>query len=71
MNRIFKYILKYKLWVIIGSLGMMSVIGLDLCIPYLQKEFLDRGIIGGETQVVKPIILILIGITILKALLGL
>lgn len=70
MKRIFKYIFKYKLWVIIGSLGMMGVIGLDLCVPFLLKEFLDRGITGGETQVVKPIILILLAITILKALLG-
>lgn len=70
MKRILRYILKYKLWVVIGSLAMLAVIGLDLCVPFLQKEFLDEGITGGNTSVIGPIILMLLGITISKAVFG-
>ena len=70
MKRILKYILKYKLWIFTGSLGMLLVIGLDLCVPFLQKELLDRGIIAGESGVVTPIIISLFVITIAKGSFG-
>lgn len=70
MKRILRYILEYKTWIIIGSLGMLLVIGLDLCIPFLQKELLDRGIIGGEEGIVTPIILSLLIITLSKGVFG-
>lgn len=70
MKRIFNYILKCKSWVINGSIAMLFVILLDLCSPYLQKELLDEGIIGQNSAVVVPIITLLFGVTILKAIFG-
>ena len=70
MKRIIGYILEYKKWVITGSIAMLIVILLDLCVPYLQKELLDDGIIGKNSEVAIPIIAALFAITIIKALLG-
>ena len=70
MKRILSYILQYKKWVITGSIAMFMVILLDLCVPYLQKELLDKGIIGKNSEVAIPIIAALFAITIIKALLG-
>lgn len=70
MKRILSYILRYKKWVITGSIAMFMVILLDLCVPYLQKELLDKGIIGKKSEVAIPIIAALFAITIIKALLG-
>ena len=33
---------------IFGTISMLIVIGVDLFIPYLQKIFLDEGIIEGN-----------------------
>ncbi|MBE6050382.1 MAG: ABC transporter ATP-binding protein [Clostridium sp.] len=70
MKSILKNILKYKTWLGIGSLGMLIVIALDLCVPFLQKELLDKGIAEGQIGIVTPIILALLAITISKGILG-
>lgn len=70
MKRILNYLLKYKMSLIIGSLSMLGVIAVDLCVPYLQKVFLDEGIIGGKKELFVPIIVLLVGISIVKAILG-
>ncbi|MGL5086917.1 MAG: ABC transporter ATP-binding protein [Clostridium sp.] len=70
MFRILKYVLKHKVSLIIGSLAMVLIIGIDLCVPYLQKIFLDDGITGGNTAIIMPIILSFLGISISKATLG-
>lgn len=70
MSKIMKYVLKHKGGLIIGSIAMLSVILVDLCVPYLQKIFLDKGIIGGDDSLFIPIIVALIGISITKAILG-
>ncbi|MGL4107823.1 ABC transporter ATP-binding protein [Clostridium sp. LP20] len=70
MKRVLKYVLKYKLWVALGSLSMLAIIGADLCIPYLQKVFLDQGIIQGDKSIIAPIVLMILSISIIKAILG-
>ena len=70
MFRVLKYVLRHKVSLIIGSLAMIGVIGVDLCVPYLQKVFLDEGITGGDTTVIIPIILLFLVITIVKAIFG-
>lgn len=70
MKRILNYLLKYKVSIIIGSLSMLGVIAVDLCVPYLQKIFLDEGIIGGKKELFVPIIVLLVGISLIKAILG-
>lgn len=70
MFRVLKYLLKHKVSLIIGSLSMVGIIGVDLCVPYLQKVFLDEGITGGNISIIKPIILIFLLVSIVKAVLG-
>ena len=70
MFRVLKYVLRHKVSLIIGSLSMILIIGVDLCVPYLQKIFLDEGITGGDTTVIIPIIVAFLLISIVKAMLG-
>ena len=56
------------LW--IGSISMLIVIGVDLVIPYLQKLIVDDGIKKGNSSIVLTIIIAILGITLLKAVLG-
>ncbi|MBB6622090.1 ABC transporter ATP-binding protein [Clostridium gasigenes] len=70
MFRVLKYVLRHKVSLIIGSLSMILIIGIDLCVPYLQKIFLDEGITGGDTTVIIPIIVAFLLISIVKAILG-
>ena len=70
MKRILNYLLKYKVSIIVGSLSMLGVIAVDLCVPYLQKVFLDEGIIGGKKELFVPIIVLLVGISVVKAIFG-
>lgn len=70
MFRVLKYVLRHKASLIIGSLSMILIIGIDLCVPYLQKIFLDEGITGGDTTVIIPIIVAFLLISIVKAILG-
>lgn len=70
MKRILKYVLKYKVTVIIGTICMLGVIGVDLFIPYLQQIFVDDGIGAKNTDVIKSVLLWILLITITKAILG-
>ncbi|MBB6713664.1 ABC transporter ATP-binding protein [Clostridium gasigenes] len=70
MFRVLKYVLRHKVSLIIGSLSMILIIGIDLCVPYLQKIFLDEGITGGDTTVIIPIIVAFLLISIVKSILG-
>lgn len=70
MFRVLKYVLRHKVSLIIGSLAMVGIILIDLCVPYLQKVFLDEGITGGDTSVIKPIILSFLLISIVKGIFG-
>ena len=70
MKRILKYVSKYKGTVIIGTMCMLIVIGVDLFLPYLQQVFIDSGLMK-ENQNVIVSVLVWIGIiTIIKAMLG-
>lgn len=70
MKRILKYVSKYKVTVIIGTICMIGVIGVDLFIPYLQQIFVDDGIGAKNTDVIKSVLLWILLITITKAILG-
>lgn len=70
MKRILKYVSKYKGVVIIGTVCMIAVIGVDLFIPYLQQIFVDDGIGAKNTDVIKSVLIWILLITITKAILG-
>jgi ATP-binding cassette, subfamily B, multidrug efflux pump len=70
MKRIFKYVWEYKLLVIVPSIAMMISIGLDMFNPYLQKLITDRVFLGGELNILWPILGGFISITALRAIFG-
>ena len=57
MTRIFKYVSRYKGLLFFGTFAMIAVIGIDLFMPYLQKVFIDEGIIQGNYSVIKIILI--------------
>ncbi|WP_300385677.1 ABC transporter ATP-binding protein [Clostridium sp.] len=70
MTRILKYVLKYKGILILGTISMIAVIGVDLFMPYLQQIFIDDGIISGNSNVIRNVLIGILIITIIKAILG-
>ncbi len=69
MLRVLKYVSKYPLALIIGSLSMLFLIGLDHLIPYLQKIFIDDAITKGQTHLVMPVLMTILVISLVKPLL--
>lgn len=70
LKRIFKYVLKYKLLLIIPSTAMLLNIALDMFNPYLTKEIVDKVLIGGNNSLLTPILLGLLGVTLGRAIFG-
>ena len=70
MKRILKYVSKYKGTVIIGTICMLIVIGVDLFLPYLQQVFIDSGLMKGNQNVIVSVLVWIGIITIIKAMLG-
>ena len=70
MKRILKYVSKYKGTVIIGTMCLLIVIGVDLFLPYLQQIFIDSGLMKGNQNVIVSVLVWIGIITIIKAMLG-
>lgn len=70
MKRILKYVSKYKGTVIIGTMCMLIVIGVDLFLPYLQQVFIDSGLMKGNQNLIVSVLVWIGIITIIKAMLG-
>lgn len=70
MKRILKCVSKYKGTVIIGTMCMLIVIGVDLFLPYLQQVFIDSGLMKGNQNVIVSVLVWIGIITIIKAMLG-
>lgn len=70
MKRILKYVSKYKRTVIIGTMCMLIVIGVDLFLPYLQQVFIDSGLMKGNQNVIVSALVWIGIITVIKAMLG-
>ena len=70
MKRILKYVSKYKGTVIIGTMCMLIVIGVDLFLTYLQQVFIDSGLMKGNQNVIVSVLVWIGIITIIKAMLG-
>jgi len=61
---------KYKSMLIFGTISMFAVIGVDLLMPYLQQIFIDDGIIKGNNDIIRSVLIGILIITIIKAILG-
>ena len=70
MKRVFKYVWKHKLLVFIPMVAMFIAIALDMFNPYLSGLFIDKVIKQNQTEILKPILIALIIITISRAVLG-
>lgn len=70
MKRILKYVSKYKGTVIIGTMCMLIVIGVDLFLPYLQQVFIDSGLMKGDQNVIVSVLVWIVIIIVIKAMLG-
>lgn len=70
MKRILRYVSKYKGTVIIGTMCMLIVIGVDLFLPYLQQVFIDSGLMKGDQNVIVSVSVWIVIITVIKAMLG-
>lgn len=70
MSKLFKYVLKYKGTLFFGTICMFVVIGVDLLIPYMQKIFIDDGIIAGNENSIFISLGSILAISIIKAIFG-
>ncbi|MDP4090149.1 MAG: ABC transporter ATP-binding protein [Bacillota bacterium] len=70
MKRVFNYVWKYKLLVLVPSAAMLVSIIIDMFNPYLVKVIVDDIIKGGRTYLLTGVLLALVGITLSRAVLG-
>lgn len=70
MLRIFKYVFKYPLLIFSATLSMLIVIGIDQGVPLLHKLFVDKAISEGKSDLVFPILITLLLLTLCKSTLG-
>ncbi|OPJ61091.1 ABC transporter ATP-binding protein [Clostridium oryzae] len=70
MRRIFKYVWKYKLLLIVPSLAMLFSIILDMFNPYLQKIVIDEIIKNKKIYLLTGVLLSIFGVTIGRTILG-
>ncbi len=70
MKRIFNYMKKYKILFIIPTLSMFFLIGLDMINPVITGVIIDDVIVGGEFHRLTGLLLLLIFITLGRAVFG-
>lgn len=70
MNRVLKYVAKYKFVFLIPFVSMALLIALDMFNPYLTRLIIDDVIQGGKFELLNKLLLALLAITISRAILG-
>ena len=70
MKQLYKYIKKYKIYVILPFLLMLINIVLDMFNPYLVKVIIDDVLKGHKYSILNMVLLGLLGITIFRAIFG-
>jgi ATP-binding cassette subfamily B multidrug efflux pump len=70
MKRLFAYINHFKWFFIGGTLCIMTGTGLDMLNPHLHKLIIDEVIIGRKTGLLNTALLILLAITLSRAVFG-
>jgi ATP-binding cassette subfamily B multidrug efflux pump len=70
MKRILKYVIKYKLFIIIPAIAMLISITLDMFNPYLVQIMIDKVLRNKEFDLLTLVLMSLAGITLARAILG-
>jgi ATP-binding cassette subfamily B protein len=70
LKRLLKYVMKYKLRVIIPALTMLIAMIADMFNPYISKIIVDRVIEKKEYSLLSLLLLAILGITVLRAVFG-
>lgn len=70
MDKIYPVMRRHKMLIFIPSLAMVLALGLDFFNPLLTRAIVDRVIIGGERELMVPIIGALLAVTLVRAVLG-
>jgi ATP-binding cassette subfamily B protein len=70
LKRLLKYVMKYKLRVIIPALTMLIAMIADMFNPYISKIIVDRVIEKKEYSLLSLLLLSILGITVLRAVFG-
>lgn len=70
MKRMLRYILKYKKYLVVGTICMLMVIGVDQFTPLLQMIIVDEVIGHGKNTLFPSIILTMFFLTIGKSIAG-
>lgn len=68
--RTFKYIWRYKWYIILATIALIISIRLDLKNPVLIKDMIDKVIIGGQKELMSKILYSILIIAISRAVLG-
>ncbi len=70
MKQIVKYVMMHFKTLMIGTIALIMVIAFDLFNPWLQQQFIDKGIIGGEVSVIPAILGGILGVCFVKVVFG-
>ena len=70
MKRLLKYVWKHKLQVILPAIAMIIAMLLDMLNPYLAGVIVDKVIGNKEFKILPMILLSLLGIAIVRSVLG-
>lgn len=70
MIRVLKYVLNYPWLLFMATISMLIVIGVDHIVPMVQKTFIDDAILQGQSNLIMPLVLTLLIMTLVKAALG-
>lgn len=70
MKRVIKYMIEYWYYYLLGALVMILGVTLDMFNPIVTGRLVDEVIIGGNIDIFTTLILMLIGITVGRAIFG-
>src|SRR5690348_2596710 len=70
MKRVFSYVWKYKILVVIPSIAMLIAIALDMFNPYLQQVMIDKVVSQKDLSLLSYVLIGCTAITLFRAVFG-
>ena len=71
LRRLIVYMRPYRVAAVLSLMALAGVVAVDLVVPRLIQRIVDQGIVEGNQQLVVSTTLLMLGITLVSALLGL